>query len=394
VASPSPATDGPSQDMRRHRRLGPGLAVTVALAQTLVTALVAGARLDLPGYALLACSGLVLTFRRRYPPVTVFAIAAMTVVYQARHYPGAPTLLALGIAVLVALASAKRREVWWTAIMAYAAWCAAVHPGAGHAVGVAAVTVGSLLFLEAPLGAARMAGQMSREQARAAEERRRRKQSEERLRIAQELHDVLGHHLSLIHLQAGVGRHLIDRQSDQPAAVLDTVKQTLDTIKQASAEALREVRTMLDTLYPTAEAAPLAPSPQLDRLVELTGNAGLPVRTTVTGTPRPLPASVDRAAYRIVQEALTNVRRHAGIGASATVTIAYRPDELLVEVDDDGGDVIGPPGVPVVDGNGTSGMRERATTLGGSLTAGPLPRGGWRVHARLPLAEPAAEAAA
>jgi signal transduction histidine kinase len=191
--------------------------------------------------------------------------------------------------------------------------------------------------------------------------------------MAAELHDVLGHHLSLINIRAGIGLHLMDREPEQARAALDTIQQT-------SAEALREVQAVLTTLYPSGPAAPRAPAPGLERLDDLTGDAGLPTRTVISGEPVPLPAGVDRAAYRIVQEALTNIRRHADRGATATVTIDYRPDALVIHVDDDG-DVrdARPPG------NGITGMRERAAALGGTVTAGPSPDGGWRVHADLPF---------
>jgi signal transduction histidine kinase len=119
---------------------------------------------------------------------------------------------------------------------------------------------------------------------------------------------------------------------------------------------------------------------QLDRL---TADAGLPTRTLVSGEPRPLPAGIDRAAYRIVQEALTNIRRHADRAAVATITIEYRPDELVICVDDDGG--ASPTAAPAPAGNGITGMRERAAALGGLVTAGPLSQSGWRVHAALPF---------
>jgi signal transduction histidine kinase len=145
---------------------------------------------------------------------------------------------------------------------------------------------------------------------------------------------------------------------------------------------------VLNALYPSGEAAPRAPAPGLERLDDLTVNAGLSVHTTISGEPRPLPAEIDRAAYRIVQEALTNVRRHAGPAATATIVIDYqREDAVLVQVEDTGG-TAGPVTVPTAEGNGISGMRERATTLGGSLTAQPMPDGGWRVRALLPLPAP------
>jgi signal transduction histidine kinase len=228
------------------------------------------------------------------------------------------------------------------------------------------------------------------ERARVHEEQERRQASEERLRIARELHDVLGHHLSLINVQAGVGLHLMDNRPEQ-------AREALTAIKTASAEALREVRAVLGVLRPEEEAAPRQPALGLDRFAELTADAGLRVSTTVTGERRPLPAEVDRAAYRIVQEALTNVRRHALPGSAAEVTVTYLPDELDLSIRNDGKAAAAPPDDDPArgdTGSGIAGMRARAESLGGSLTAGPLPDGGFRVSAVLPTraARVAAEA--
>jgi signal transduction histidine kinase len=162
----------------------------------------------------------------------------------------------------------------------------------------------------------------------------------------------------------------------------EQARTALSAIKQASAEALREVRSVLATLNPDEEEAPRAPAPSLARVGELA--AGLPVEIQVRGAERPLPAEVDRAAYRIVQEALTNVRRHAGSSATARVVIEYGESTLTVRVDDDG---VGAAAVPSDGGSGLPGMRERAGALGGSFEAGPLPDGGFRVRASLPLGD-------
>jgi signal transduction histidine kinase len=172
-------------------------------------------------------------------------------------------------------------------------------------------------------------------------------------------------------------------------------RSALVAIKQASNDALGELRSVLDVLRQGDEAEPRAPASglaHLDRLVAGAEATGLEVRTRVEGTPRPLPAGTDLAAYRIVQESLTNVTRHAG-PASATVLVRYGPADLTVQVDDDGrgpgpagnGSGAGP-------GNGIRGMRERVQALGGELTTGPRPGGGFRVRATLPL-EPVEEQA-
>jgi signal transduction histidine kinase len=357
--------------------------VVIALVQLLGTGLAARgqpAALDPLGYALLAAGGLALAGRYRYPVVTVAATGAATLAYTALDYPDGPTFVALIFAGIRAVKAGHRYQVWVVVAAGYAGWVALTGPGLRAAAVLAVWVAGLLLVAEWSRAAAEhraWAGQARAERARAAEEQQRRQASEERLRIAQELHDVLGHHLSLINVQAGVGLHLMHSRPEQAQVALDT-------IKQASAEALREVRSVLATLHPAGQAAPRTPAPGLDQLDTLTVGAGLPVRTSVEGPARPLPAGLDRAAYRIVQEALTNVRRHAAPGATATVRVAYQEAELVVEVADDGA---GAPPVtgPVDEGNGIGGMRERAGTAGGSLTAGPLPAGGFRVRAVLPL---------
>jgi signal transduction histidine kinase len=205
----------------------------------------------------------------------------------------------------------------------------------------------------------------------------RRRAGEERLRIARELHDVLAHNISLINVQAGVALHLMDEQPGQS-------RSALVAIKQASNDALEELRSVLDVLRQGEEQPPRAPASDLAHLNSLVAGVsatGLEVRTRVEGTPRPLPAGVDLAAFRIVQEALTNLTRHAG-PASATVLVGYGSEELTAQVDDDGR---GPASNGAGQGNGIRGMRERAAALGGELAAGPRPGGGFRVRARLPL---------
>jgi signal transduction histidine kinase len=233
---------------------------------------------------------------------------------------------------------------------------------------------------------ARARGERARDAARSRREQARRRASDERLRVARELHDTVAHNLSLIHVHANVARHLIDERPEQTRAALDA-------IKTASKEALEELRAVLELLRGPGEAVPLTPTPGLGRLDELiarTRAAGLPVRALTEGAPAPLPAAVDVAAFRIVQEALTNATRHAP-NAATSVRIAYHPEELLVQIDNE------PCGVATRDANGRAGagngvagmgiagMRERAMVLGGILDAGPRLDGGFRVSARLPL---------
>ncbi len=364
-----------------------GLAFLTVLVQTIGTTSAARgqvAQLDLLGYALLVISGLLLGARHRAPVFAAVAIGTLTVTYHVLDYPRGPTFLAAIVMAAALIRADRHRLLALTTVVSTAAWILLAQATWAQALTLIAWVFGLAVVLEVVLGVGRLATRIVQEQRRAQQEKQRRQASEERLRIAQELHDVLGHHLSLINVRAGVGRHLMDRQPEQARAALDT-------IKQASAEALREVQTVLNALYPTGQNAPRAPQPRLERLDELTVDAGLLVHTTIQGQARPLPAEIDRAAYRIVQEALTNVRRHAGAEATATITIDYtREEAVTVQVDDDGGRR-GPITEPAAEGNGVSGMRERATTLGGSFAAGPLAGGGWSVRATLPSAQAGAQ---
>jgi signal transduction histidine kinase len=199
---------------------------------------------------------------------------------------------------------------------------------------------------------------------------------EERLRIARELHDSLTHSISVIQVQAGVAVHLArKRGEDVPPALL--------AIQEAGADAVRELRETLGVLRSVDDSDGSGLS-QLDSLVARAQAAGLPVTVTVTGAQRPLPADVDQAAYRIVQEALTNVSRHAG-GARASVHLHYTPQELSIQVADDGnGAVTAASARPSGPGLGLVGMRERVSALGGRLQAGPRDGGGFQVRAELP----------
>jgi signal transduction histidine kinase len=192
------------------------------------------------------------------------------------------------------------------------------------------------------------------------------------------LHDVLAHNISLINVQSGVALHLLDERPEQARAALSA-------INDASAEALREIRSVLGVLRRVDEDLPRAPAPglaQLPELVSRSAGAGLTVALEVEGEQRSLPASVDLAGFRIVQESLTNVARHAETG-EATVRLSYGEDELTVLVEDDGCGAR--PNGASSEGNGIAGMRERAAALGGDLVAGPRLGGGFSVRARLPV---------
>jgi signal transduction histidine kinase len=228
--------------------------------------------------------------------------------------------------------------------------------------------------------------QRADEAERTRDEAARHKAMEERLRIARELHDSLTHSISVIRVQAGVAVHLArKRGEDVPPALL--------AIQEAGADAARELRTTLSVLR-SEEDGDCSDLGQLDSLVARARAAGLPVTVTVSGAERALPPEVDQAAYRIVQEALTNVSRHAG-RACASVHLHYTPDTLAVQVDDDGtgtrtgtstGTSTGPRSAGP--GLGLIGMRERVAALGGRLHAAPRDGGGFQVRAEFPARAP------
>jgi signal transduction histidine kinase len=206
---------------------------------------------------------------------------------------------------------------------------------------------------------------------RAAAEEEQRRVGEQRLELAQELHDVLAHNISLINVQASVALHLLDEQPDQ-------ARPALTSIKDASHDALQELRTALDVLR-RGEAAPRTPAPTLAELPTLLDNvraSGLDIDFEQHGEPPPLSATTELAAYRIVQEALTNITRHAH-AHHARVRLGYDAG-VRIEVTDDG---VGGTAAP---GKGITGMRERAAALGGTVEAGPQRHGGFRVIAHLP----------
>ncbi|MEU7028535.1 sensor histidine kinase [Streptomyces sp. NPDC046275] len=341
--------------------------------------------LDGLGRTLLVLAVLPLLLRHRRPVPVVFGVAAVTLGYLAAGYPYGPVFVPVAVACFAAVVHGRRHAARWALGLLWAGHLLLAHwlyrylppPGDGPAPWGQELPIAA--FVVAILAASELARtrreQWARERAeRAAAERRR--ADEERLRIARELHDVLAHSLSVINVQAGVGLALLDSDPDQ-------ARTALTTIKAASKEALGEVRQVLDTLRAPG-AAPRTPAPGLDRLPELVEQAaaaGLTVRTETEGRPRRLPPGTELAAFRIVQEALTNVVRHSG-SRTATVVLGYRPDTLELSVDDAGPATGGDAGGS---GNGLAGMRERAAALGGTIEAGTRPDGGFRVHASLPV---------
>jgi signal transduction histidine kinase len=283
---------------------------------------------------------------------------------------------------------------WGVLVVAYVAftWLPSLIPDEveeARSLADAAANLAWLPLVGAASEIARMRLERRAERAHAAREETRRRAGEERLLIARELHDVLAHNISLINVQSGMALHLLDERPEQ-------ARPALEAVNQASEEALGELHSVLDVLRGGesrvwAPHAPTAGLRDLDGLVRRIRATGLDVGLAVEGEAWPVAAGVDLAAFRIVQEALTNVVRHAGGDARVTVRLVYAPAELDVQVDDDGrgaGLAAGgsggsrPAGTGV--GRGIAGMRERVHALGGTFAAGPRPGRGFRVRARFP----------
>jgi signal transduction histidine kinase len=371
----------------RHERLIqelPALATGVALAVGLafVTREAAGAErseIDALAIALCAVAGLAIGFRRLFPLAQYVAAMAATLTYAAIGYPGGP-IYAVAFGSALAMVAGTERRTWMPAAFAGGALVIAVRTlasgWAGHLFIFGAIWfVGTVLFGEV--------ARLRREQAQTAqaraefaersrEEESRRRLAEERLNIARDVHDVVGHSLATIALQAGVAEHLLDGR--EPEA-----RESMATIRRLSRQALGEVGAMLDVLRTngTAERAPAPDLTQVTRLVDDMRAAGLDIDLELD--PTPVPEVVGGAAYRIVQESLTNVVRHAGPEANAKVRITAANGSVEVEITDDGAGATDP-----AEGNGLIWMRERAAALGGSFEAGSRPQGGFRVRALLP----------
>ncbi|MFF9348989.1 sensor histidine kinase [Streptomyces sp. NPDC014734] len=332
---------------------------------------------------LLAVAALLL--RHRHPVAAVFGSSAAAMTYLTAGYPYGPVFLTVAVGCFGAVVSGHRRAAWtavgtvWLGHVLVAHWLYRWLPLSdgraaswGQELGIAAWAVA--IIATAEFVRVRREQWADRRAERAAAERRR--ADEERLRMARELHDILAHSISVINVQSNVGLALLDSYPEQ-------ARDALTTIRNASKEALGEVRQVLDALR-TPGDAPRAPAPGLDRLPELVeqaAGAGLTVTVEDDGVRGTVPPGIDLAAFRIVQEALTNVVRHSG-SRTARVRIGHGPGRIRLRVDDEGpatGDDAGG------SGNGLAGMRERAAVLGGTIEAGPRTDGGFRVRAELPL---------
>ena len=331
--------------------------------------------LDSLAYVLLLVGPVAILGRRKFPVSSTVVTLLATYAYVVGGYPYGPVFLAPGF-MLWSLVLGGRRLIAWifsgvtlAVFLIYASLGEDPNLWVFHTLAITAFIV--LFMVVAEL--VRIRQERRAEHQRVVEEESRRQASEERLTMAQELHDVLAHNISLIHVQASTALHLMDEQPEQ-------ARTALTTIKSASKEVLGEMRSVLNVLR---EGAPRSPTAGLDRLDELVTRSGLDVTLKHVGS-RPLPPQLERAAYRIIQEALTNAARHAP-GSQVTVRLEYGAQELAILIADTGATT------PAVlaeagSGNGIPGMRERASALGGTLTAGPVGNG-FQVEAKLPLPE-------
>ena len=397
----------------------PGRARDAVLAVALAVALVSGSygeghphspsdRLQFQGHPiphpplaallLVAVACLALAWRRRWPLAVLGVSAGAVFGYTLLGYVNGAALLAPAFALYAVATRASPRQAVTAAVVTLGALMAAT--GAMNPFGK--ISGGGFYLIPAMVAAALFGGiavanrraYVASIQARA-DDAARRRIDEERLRIARELHDVVAHTMATINVQAGAAAHVA---AERPEAVVEALR----TIKEASRAGLRELRAILNVLRQADEPDAVFPAPglaQIDALISSARSAGLAATLSVTGSPRPLPSEVNLAAYRIVQESLTNAIRHAG-PASAAVSLAYAPSELRIEVADTGLGALAGPAADVKGdeeertgrwagggGHGLPGMRERAVSVGGSLEAGPAPEGGFRVTARLPLGQ-------
>ncbi|MEU5535892.1 histidine kinase [Streptomyces sp. NPDC020362] len=330
-----------------------------------------------------------LVFRRRAPKAVLAVTGTVSLIEFFTGDPRAPVAMSAVVALYTVASTTDRTTTWRVGLLTMTVLTAAAMLG-GTLPWYAQENLGVLAWtgIGATAGDAvrsrRAVVQAIRERAeraeRTREEEARRRVAEERLRIARDLHDVVAHHIALVNVQAGVAAHVMDKRPDQ-------AKEALAHVREASRSALNELRATVGLLRQSDDPeAPTEPAPGLSRLDELAGtfrNAGLPVQVARTDHGTALPAAVDLAAYRIIQEALTNAQKHAGPDARAEVSVVRVGPHIEVTVLDDGGGAGGEPGAG--GGHGLLGMRERVTALGGTLTTGPRYGGGFRVHAILPV---------
>ncbi len=336
--------------------------------------------IDVGGFVLAGAGAAALAARRIAPRATVLASGLAAAVFLGAGYPFGPVLFALALATL----SAARRLPVAESLPACAAAVGilvtgmlarfAQEPGWGAGAAVLSTTGWAVV----PWSIGAVLRMRSEGRIRTRREESERAVNDERLRIATEVHDVAGHGLAVIAMQAGVALHVLERRPEQ-------ARIALEEIRAASTEALDGLRATLDHLRVPDAEGPRTPGPPgldaVDKLLERIRRAGLDITLTEIGVAVELPEGTSQAAYRIVQESLTNVLRHAS-ASRATVALRWTAGFVIITVTDDGC------GTADAEGAGIAGMRRRADELGGILAAGPLPHGGYEVRATLPNGRP------
>ena len=361
------------------RRNWPYVAVAALTLITLMGTINAGENqadrrhIDAIAVAIALICPLSLLLLRRAAPVVLAIVLTLTVIYMARDYPYGPVVVSSGIALAGNIVRGNRIVGWIGGGILYTALLATIHLLRNEewswpaAFGVAAWVL--LLLVLGEFIRVRVERAAASRRARA--ETQRRQANEERLRIARELHDVVAHHMSLINVQAGVALHLIEREPERIAPALET-------IKSSSKEALGDLRSLIDLLREHDDPAPRQPLTRLrslEPLIERSAHAGLTVSQNVSGTERPLPAAAETAAHRIIQEAITNVVRHADADR-ASINLDYGSAMVTLRIDDNGH----ADPAQLYWGNGLRGMQERAESCGGNLQVLRAPSGGLRVE--------------
>ena len=349
-----------------------------------------GVRTPDPLSLLLITLGAVALVFRRSAPLTVLALTGtFSLVECVTGDPRAPVAMSAVIALYTVASTTDRPTTWRVGLLTMTVltgaamlagplpWYAQENLGIFAWTGIGATAGDAVRSRRAFVQAIRDRAEKAE---RTREEEARRRVAEERLRIARDLHDVVAHHIALVNVQAGVAAHVMDKRPDQ-------AKEALAHVREASRSALNELRATVGLLRQSGDPeAPTEPAPGLDRLDELVGtfrSAGLQVEVARADARTTLPAAVDLAAYRVIQEALTNVQKHAGGEAKAEVSVVRVGPNIEITVLDNGsGEDHDPEGGG---GHGLLGMRERVSALRGTLTTGPRYGGGFRVHAILPV---------
>ena len=393
----------PLQRARRHLKAHP-LVLDVALAAAVLACMLAASFVDPHGkhgggwtarnpgalsLVLMVLGAAAIVFRRRAPMKVLAFTGTASVVESVTADPRAPVAMSAVIALYTVASTTDRPTTWRVGLLTMTVltgsamlagplpWYAQENLGIFAWTGMAATAGDAVRSRRAFVDAIRERAERAE---RTREEEARRRVAEERLRIARDLHDVVAHHIALVNVQAGVAAHVMDKRPDQ-------AKEALAHVREASRSALNELRATVGLLRQSGDPeAPTEPAPGLHRLAELVGtfhNAGLQVEVARADQGTTLPAAIDLAAYRVIQEALTNVQKHAGTEAKAEVSVVRVGPNIEITVLDNGpGQDDGP---EEGGGHGLLGMRERVTAVGGDCTAGPRYGGGFRVHAILPV---------